>query len=96
MTVTELVQQKSEDIKRIAAAHGAYNVRVFGSVARREAGANSDVDLLIDIGSTTSAWFPAGLILDLEELLGHRVEVVTENGLHRTLRDRVLREAVAL
>ena len=96
MTVTELVQQKGDDIKRIAAAHGACNVRVFGSVARREAGPNSDIDLLIDIGSTTSAWFPAGLILDLEELLGHRVEVVTENGLHHALRDHVLREAVAL
>ncbi len=96
MTVTELVHQKSDDIKRIAAAHGAYNVRVFGSVARQEAGPNSDVDLLIDIGSTTSAWFPAGLILDLEELLGHRVEVVTEKGLHGALRERVLREAVPL
>ena len=96
MTVTELVHQKGDDIKRIAATHGAYNVRVFGSVARQEAGPNSDVDLLIDIGSTTSPWFPAGLILDLEELLGHRVEVVTEKGLHRALRERVLREAVPL
>jgi predicted nucleotidyltransferase len=96
MTVTELVQQKGHDIKRIAAAHGACNVRVFGSVARREAGPNSDIDLLIDIGSTTSAWFPAGLILDLEELLGHHVEVVTENALHPALRERVLREAMPL
>ena len=96
MTVTELVQQKSDDIKRISAAHGAYNVRVFGSVARQEASPNSDIDLLIDIGPTTSAWFPAGLILDLEELLGHRVEVVTEKSLHRALRERVLREAVPL
>ena len=94
MTVTELVQQKSEDIKRIAAAHGAYNVRVFGSVARREAKLDSDIDFLIDVGPTTSAWFPAGLILDLEELLGHRVEVVTTKGLHKALRDRVLREAM--
>ena len=96
MTVTELVQQKGDEIKRIAAAHGATNVRVFGSVVRQEAGPDSDVDLLIDIGSTTSAWFPAGLILDLEELLGHRVEVVTEKGLHHALRDRVLQEAVPL
>jgi predicted nucleotidyltransferase len=94
MTVTELVQQKSEDIKRIAAAHGAYNVRVFGSVARQEARPDSDIDFLIDVGPTTSAWFPAGLILDLEELLGHRVEVVTTKGLHKELRDRVLREAM--
>ena len=96
MTVTELVHQKGDDIKRIAAAHGAHNVRVIGSVARQEAGPQSDIDLLITIGSTTSAWFPAGLILELEELLGRRVEVVTENGLHHTIRDRVLQEAVPL
>ena len=91
MTVTELVRQKSEDIKRIAAAHGAYNVRVFGSVARQEARPDSDIDFLIDVGPTTSAWFPAGLILDLEELLGHRVEAVAAKGLHKALRDRASR-----
>lgn len=96
MTVTELVHLKREDIKRIAAAHGAHNVRVFGSVARQEAGPNSDVDLLIDLASNPSPWFPAGLILDLEELLGHRVDIVTEKALHSNLRERILREAVPL
>ncbi|MDH3598515.1 MAG: nucleotidyltransferase family protein [Candidatus Tectomicrobia bacterium] len=96
MTVTELVQLKRDDIKRIAAAHGAHNVRVFGSVARQEAGSDSDVDLLIDLASTPSPWFPAGLILDLQELLGHRVDIVTERALHTSLRDRILREAVPL
>ena len=96
MTIVELVREKREEIQRIAAAHGAYNVRVFGSVARGEAGPNTDIDLLIEAGPNTSSWFPAGLILDLEDLLGRRVQVVTEKGLNPYLRDRVLREAVPL
>jgi predicted nucleotidyltransferase len=96
MTPLELLQQKREDIRRIAAKHGAYNVRVFGSIARGEAGPDSDVDLLIDKGPTTTSWFPAGLVLDLEEILGRRVEIVTEKSLHPTLRDRILHDVVPL
>ena len=96
MPLEQLLRQKREDIQHIAAQHGAYNVRVFGSVARREASVASDVDLLIDAGPTTSSWFPAGLILDLEELLGCRVDVVTEKALHPDMCERVLREAVPL
>ena len=70
--------------------------RLFGSVARGDAQAESDVDFLIEAGPVTSSWFPAGLILDLEDLLGKRVEVVTERGLDPLIRDRVLREAVPL
>ena len=69
-------------------------IGLFGSVVRDEAGPESDVDFLIEVGSTTSSWFPAGLILDLENLLGRPVEVVTERALNRDLRERVLREAV--
>jgi predicted nucleotidyltransferase len=96
MTIEQLLQAKRDAIERIAVKHGASNVRVFGSVARREAGADSDVDLLIDAGPTTSSWFPAGLILDLEELLGCKVDVVTEKALHPEMRERVLREAIPL
>lgn len=96
MTLAQLLHDKREAIQRIATAHGAYNIRVFGSVARGEATPQSDLDLLIDVGTTTSAWFPAGLLLDLEELLGCHVNVVTERALHPTLRERVLREAVPL
>ncbi|MBA3613139.1 MAG: nucleotidyltransferase family protein [Nitrospirales bacterium] len=91
-----LLTDKREDVLRIAAKHGAYNVRIFGSVARGEATPDSDIDLLIEKGPTTSAWFPAGLILELEESLGRRVDVVTEKALNPYLRDRVLREAVPL
>ena len=96
MTPLELLQQRREDIRRIAAKHGAYNIRVFGSVVRGEARADSDIDLLIEKGPTTSSWFPAGLMLELEEMLGQRVEIVTEKALSPYLRDRVLREAVPL
>lgn len=96
MTIEQLLQEKREVIQRIAAQHGASNVRVFGSVARHEARADSDIDLLIDAGPTTSSWFPAGLILDLEDLLGCKVDVVTEKALHPEMRERVLREAVPL
>jgi predicted nucleotidyltransferase len=96
MTPLELLQHKRDEIRRIATKHGAYNLRVFGSVARGEARPDSDIDLLIDKGPTTSSWFPAGLVLELEEILGRRVEIVTEKALSPYLRDRVLSEAIPL
>ena len=92
----ELLQAKREEIRRIAARHGAYNVRIFGSFARGDAGPQSDLDLLISVGPKTTPWFPGGLVADLEQLLGRRVDVLTENGLSPLLRDRVLSEAVPL
>jgi predicted nucleotidyltransferase len=96
MTIEQLLREKRQEIERIAAEHGAHNVRVFGSVARGEARPESDIDLLVQVGPATSSWFPAGLILDLEDLLGCRVEVVTERALNPDIREYVLREAVAL
>lgn len=96
LDTSQLVRAKREEIQRIAAQHGARNVRIFGSVARGDARQESDVDFLIDAGPVTSSWFPAGLILDLEDLLGKHVDVVTEDGLDPLLRDRVLREAVPI
>ena len=96
MITKETVNEKRDDIRRIAAHHGAVNVRVFGSVARGEARDGSDLDLLIDVGPRVSSWFPAGLILDLEKLLDCRVEVVTERALRPELRDRVLAEAIPI
>ena len=90
----KLIHEKSDEIRRIAARHGAFNVRVFGSVARGEEGPDSDVDVLVDVGRQTSAWFPAGLIVDLEDLLGRRVEVITERALNPDLQASVLREAM--
>jgi uncharacterized protein len=94
--VERSLREKRDEIYQIAAKHGAGNIRLFGSAARGEAHTESDIDLLIDVVSTPSAWFPAGLVIDLEDLLGRRVEVVTEKALDAALRDSVLREAVPL
>ena len=96
MGLAELLREKRQEILTIAARHGAYNVRVFGSVARGEAGPESDVDLLVDARPETSSWFPVGLILDLEKLIGCEVDVVTEGALHWYIKDEVLKEAVPL
>ena len=96
LDAARLIRLNREDILKIATKHGVRNVRVFGSVARGEAGPESDVDFLVDAGPATSSWFPGGLIVDLEALLGRRVEVVTERGLHPLLRESVLREAVPI
>ena len=96
LDIAELVRVNREEILRIASKHGVQNVRVFGSVARGEAGAASDIDFLVDAGSSTSPWFPGGLIVDLEALLGRRIEVVTERGLHPALRENVLKEAIPI
>lgn len=92
----EHVVEKRDDIQRIAQQHGAHNVRVFGSVARGEARPDSDIDFLVDAGPTTSSWFPAGLILDLQELVGHPVRITVERALRSYVREQVLSEAVAL
>jgi predicted nucleotidyltransferase len=96
MRAADLLHRKRNEILRIAAAHGALDVQVFGSAASGEDRAGSDIDLLVRPGPTTSAWFPVGLIEDLEALLGRKVDVVTENALHRTIRDQILREARSL
>lgn len=85
-----------EVIRRIAEQHGARNVRVFGSVARGEARPDSDLDLLVEAGPSTTPWFPGGLVADLEEALGRRVDIVSVGGLDEGLRDRILEDSVAL
>ena len=96
MPLDPLLTKKREAILRIAARHGAYNVRVFGSVARREATAESDIDFLVDMEAGRSLLDLGGLRMDLQALFDRDVDVVTENGLRTRIRDRVLREAVRL
>ncbi len=96
MTLKQLIAEKRDEIVGIAAKHGARNVRLFGSAARGEERPDSDVDLLVDAGPTTSSWFPAGLILDLQQILGRPVEIVTEKGLNPLIKQRVLQEAIPL
>ncbi|MBI2320978.1 MAG: nucleotidyltransferase family protein [Chloroflexi bacterium] len=86
----------SAQVIRIASRYGASNVRVFGSVARGDEDAASDIDLLVDLEPGRSLFDLGGLLMDIEELLGCRVDVVTEAGLRPRLRERVLNEAIPL
>ena len=96
MATIDILQEKRDDVLEVAHRHGVTSVRVFGSVARGDESPESDIDLLVTTGPTVSSWFPAGLILDLEQLLGCHIDVVTETGLNPLIRDEVLSEAVAL
>lgn len=90
----EQVRQRRSDIEQLARQHGAYNVRVFGSVARGEAGPDSDLDVLVKFEAGRSLLDLVGIQQDLEELLGCKVDVVSERALRSE--DEILREAVAL
>jgi uncharacterized protein len=96
MSIEEILKHRREEILRIAAHHGASNVRIFGSVARGEAGPDSDVDLLVDLERDRSLLDHAALMIDLEQLLDRRVDVATARGLKPAIREYVLREAVPL
>lgn len=95
-TLEVLCVTKRDEILRIAGLHGARNVRVFGSVARGESSAGSDLDLLIEWEPGRSLFDQVHLTQELQELLGVRVDIATERSLHPTLRHRILREAVPL
>ncbi len=71
-------------------------MRIFGSVARGEADSESDIDFLVNMEPGRSLLDLCGLLIDLEELLGRKVDVVTEKGLRDRIRERVLKEAIAL
>jgi uncharacterized protein len=93
----ELLNSQRKTILEIAAKHGAYNLRVFGSVARGEADEQSDIDLLVDYSlDRITPWFPAGLKLELEQLLGRKVDIATEPALKDRIREQVLKEAIPL
>ncbi len=94
MTLEERMKGKREEILRLAARYGARNVRAFGSVARGEADEASDLDLLVELDPGHSLLDLGQLQFELEALLGCRVDVVTERGLKRRIRDRVIQEAV--
>lgn len=95
--VEELLAEKRSQILEIAARHGAFNMRVFGSVARGEATADSDIDFLVDYDlERITPWFPGGLLIDLEQLLNRKVDIATVDMLKEHIRDRVLHEAVVL
>jgi len=97
MNVAETVRKKREQILNVATAYGAYNVRVIGSVARGEADEQSDIDFLVSIGPAFSLMDHVRLEEELEQLLGRKVDVVSDGSLKRPrFRRRVLGEAVPL
>ena len=96
MDLGNLLKQKREEILKIAARHGASNVRIFGSVARGEADDRSDIDILVTFESGVSLLDHAALMLDLESLLGCKVDVVSEKGLRPRMKETVLQDAQPL
>jgi predicted nucleotidyltransferase len=96
MNTKELLQEKRVEILKIAAQYGGSNVRIFGSVARGEATADSDIDFLMDIQAGRSLLNRIALIQDLEDLLGCKVDVAKPEILHESIREQVLKEAVPL
>jgi predicted nucleotidyltransferase len=96
VTLDRLRAERREEILRLARRRGAHSLRVFGSVARGEANENSDLDLLVAWEPGRSLMDHAGLVQDLQELLGVKVHVGTEKSLHWYVRDRILREATPL
>lgn len=96
MNLYELVKQKREEILKVADKYGAYNVRIFGSVARGQANEDSDVDLLVDLKGGRSLWDLGGLWVELNELLKVRIEVFTTNTLKENIRKNALSEAIKI
>ena len=92
----KIIKRKRDDILRLAAEHGAMNVRIFGSVARGEQREDSDIDFLVEFEEGRSLIDHVGFIQDLEDLLGVKVDVVSESALHWYIRPRILKEAVPL
>ena len=96
MSIKAILKEKRTEILRIAERHGARNIRVFGSAARQETTEDSDVDLLVDMDQGKSYLDLVALWQDLEELLGRKVDVLTDGGISPYLRDSIQKEAVTL
>ena len=96
MGIAEIIDKQRDQILALAAKRGAFNVRVFGSVARGEATSTSDVDFLVDLEEDRSLFDLGGLLYDLQNLLHRKVDIVTENGLHWYIKDKIIQEAKPL
>ena len=96
MTASDTLKRHRADVLKLAAKYGATDIRVFGSVARGDSDDLSDIDLLVRMTPGRSVFDIGGLLMDLQDLLGRRVDVVTERGLRPRIREQVLREAVPI
>ncbi len=95
-TIEQAIRENRESIVRIAAKHGATNVRLIGSVARGEARPDSDIDLLVTWIDGTSLLDQASLVLELESLLGRKVDIASDGWVKPSIRESVYRDAIAL
>ncbi|CAM8641617.1 COG1669 Predicted nucleotidyltransferases [Burkholderiales bacterium] len=91
-----IIETNRTELKQLGDRYGALSVSAFGSMARGDASADSDVDLLIEPGRALSGFDLGALLMDAQELLGRRVDIVTLNALHPLMRERVLAEAIRL
>ena len=96
MLTLESIREKRNEIKKITSQYGAHHIRIFGSIANHVSSADSDVDFLIDLDKGRSLLDLGGLQMDLQKLLGCKVDLVTEKGLHWYLKDKILKEAKEL
>ncbi len=96
MYLNDLLREKREDILRLAKEYGAYNVRIFGSIARGEADEKSDIDLLVDMEEGRTLFDLGGLLMDLQEMLHCKVDVATEKILRDRIKERVLKDAIPI
>ncbi len=96
MPTMEMLRERRAEIMRLAREHGIYNLRLFGSTVRDESQSDSDIDLLVDVEEGRTLLDYVAFKQDLEELLGCRVDLATEDALHWTIRDQVLAEAVSV
>lgn len=96
MDVYELIAKKRPEILALAEKYAVKNIRIFGSVARREATKKSDIDFLVEFPQGTSLLTHAAFQRELAELLGRDVDVASSRGIHENFRQIVLQEAVPL
>jgi len=96
MSVEEKLRNHRTEIINIAHTRGAYNLRIFGSLARGEATEKSDIDILVDLEPGRTLFDLGGLLVDLQELLDCQIDIVTEKGLRQRIRQQVLAEAISL
>ena len=96
MITRQTLLEKREAILEIARRHGAHDVRIFGSVARGDTTEASDVDLVVRFDPDRSLFDHGGLIMDLRDLLGVKVDVISEGGMRERFREHVMKEAIPL
>jgi predicted nucleotidyltransferase len=96
MTELERIQQQKKNILAIARQHGIVRLRLFGSIVRGEETPQSDIDLLVDLEPGRSMFDLGGALIQLQELLRRKVDIVTEGGLHWYLKEKIMQEAVPL